>query len=64
MVCLRVDDLDDYLGEVSGRGGDVVAGPVDQGRLRAAYLRDPEGNLIEIQQWLATRDGAPVPPAT
>jgi lactoylglutathione lyase len=64
MVALRVDDLDDYLVAVTARGAVVAAGPVDfDGRVRSAYLRDPEGNLVEIQQWLATRSGEPVPPA-
>ena len=64
LVCLRVDDLADYLAQVTARGGQLVTGPLDQGdRLRAAYLRDPEGNLIELQQWLATRSGRPVPSA-
>lgn len=63
LVCLRVDDLTAYLADVTARGGAVVAGPMDQGdRVRVAYLRDPEGNLIELQQWLATRTGAAVPP--
>jgi lactoylglutathione lyase len=55
LVALRVDDLDAYLAEITTRGATVLSGPVDLGRLRAAYLRDPEGNLIELQQWLATR---------
>lgn len=64
MVCLRVDDLAGYLADVAGRGGAVVAGPFEQdGRVRTAYLRDPAGNLTEIQQWLATRSGGPVPSA-
>lgn len=64
MVSLRVDDLDAYLGEVRGRGTEIAAGPVEfGGRIRCAYLRDPEGNLIEIQQWLVTRAGERVPPA-
>jgi len=25
------------------------------GRIRVAYLRDPEGNLLELQQWLTTQ---------
>jgi lactoylglutathione lyase len=25
-------------------------------RIRVAYLRDPDGNLVELQQWLAPRD--------
>lgn len=65
MVALRVDDIDAYLAEVTERGGVVVAGPIDfGGRTRNAYLRDPEGNLLEIQQWLTTRSGEPVPPAS
>lgn len=64
MVSLRVDELTGYLAGVTARGGAVLAGPVDfDGRLLGAYLRDPEGNLIEIQQWLTTRSGGPVPSA-
>lgn len=64
LVVPRVDDLADYLAGVTDRGGRVVAGPLAQGdRIRAAYLRDPEDNLVEIQQWLATTTGEPVPPA-
>ncbi|HJP76756.1 MAG TPA: VOC family protein [Pseudonocardiaceae bacterium] len=65
LVSLRVDDLDAYLAEVAGRGAQVVAGPVTFGdRTRNAYLRDPEGNLIELQQWLTVRDGGAVPSAS
>lgn len=64
MVSLRVDDLDAYLTEVTARGAEVVAGPVEfGGRVRSAYLRDPEDNLIEIQQWLQVHGGGPVPSA-
>ena len=64
LVSLRVDDLDSYLTGLTARGGEVLAGPVEfGGRVRNAYLRDPEGNLIEIQQWLTVRDGGPVPSA-
>lgn len=65
LVSLRVDDLGEYLAELAARGAEIAAGPVEfGGRIRCAYLRDPEGNLIEIQQWLATRSGEPVPPAS
>jgi predicted enzyme related to lactoylglutathione lyase len=65
LVSLRVDDLGAYLAEVTARGARVVAGPVTFGdRTRNAYLRDPEGNLIELQQWLKVRDGGAVPPRT
>ncbi len=65
LVSLRVDDLDAYLAEVTARGAQVIAGPSTFGdRTRNAYLRDPEGNLIELQQWLKVRDGGPIPPAS
>jgi predicted enzyme related to lactoylglutathione lyase len=65
LVSLRVDDLDAYLAEVTARGAQVIAGPTTFGdRTRNAYLRDPEGNLIELQQWLTVRDGGPIPPAS
>jgi predicted enzyme related to lactoylglutathione lyase len=64
LVSLRVEDLDAYLAEVTARGAEAVAGPVNFGeRVRSAYLRDPEGNLIELQQWLQVRDGGAVPSA-
>ncbi len=65
MVSLRVDDLTTYLTELRQRGAEILGDPVEHdGRIRCAYLRDPEGNLLEIQQWLATRSGDPVPPAS
>ncbi|MFF0488541.1 VOC family protein [Nocardia sp. NPDC004068] len=64
MVSLRVDDLTAYLAEIAGRGAEILAGPIEyDGRIRCAYLRDPDRNLIEIQQWLATRTGEAVPSA-
>jgi lactoylglutathione lyase len=33
-------------------------------RIKVSYVRDPEGHLIELQQWLVTRSGATVPPAS
>jgi lactoylglutathione lyase len=64
LVSLRVDDLDAYLAEVTARGAKLIAGPTTFGdRTRNAYLRDPEGNLIELQQWLKVRDGGPIPSA-
>jgi lactoylglutathione lyase len=64
LVALRVDDIDGYLAEVAGRGASCTSPVVLGDRLRVSYLRDPEGNLLELQQWLVTRSGAPVPPAS
>lgn len=56
LVALRVDDVDAFAAELADRGAGPITEPaVLSGRLRVAYLRDPEGNLIELQQWLTTR---------
>jgi lactoylglutathione lyase len=60
LIALRVDDLDAY---VAGLAAEVTEPVILDGRIKAAYLRDPAGNLIELQQWLGTRAGTPVPPA-
>jgi len=54
LVVLKVDDVDAVVRDVRARGAAVVKEPSDAwGRLRVAYLRDPDGNLIELQQWTA-----------
>jgi predicted enzyme related to lactoylglutathione lyase len=55
LVVLHVADVDAYAAEIAGRGAALLGEPsVMWERLRVAYLRDPEGNLIELQQWLGT----------
>ncbi|MFF0742401.1 VOC family protein [Streptomyces sp. NPDC004111] len=52
-VVLRVDDLDGYCAEITGRGAELVHGPAPMTeRMRVAHLKDPEGNLVELQEWL------------
>jgi predicted enzyme related to lactoylglutathione lyase len=59
LVVLRVEDLDAAHAELTSRGAEFVRGPGSMGeRIRVAYLEDPEGNLIELQEWLALRDHA------
>lgn len=56
LVVLRVDDMDEAVRGIRERGGEIADGPRTQWeRLRVAYLRDPEGNVVELQQWLAPR---------
>ncbi|MHC5907118.1 VOC family protein [Streptomyces sp. S6] len=56
LVALRVDDLDAYCAEITGRGAVLVHGPAPLGeRMRVAHLKDPEGNLVELQEWLLLR---------
>ncbi|TDQ05390.1 VOC family protein [Labedaea rhizosphaerae] len=65
LLVLRVDDLDATIAELTERGAGHITAPVElDGRIRCAYLRDPERNLIELQQWLVARNGGPVPPAS
>lgn len=48
-VALAVDDLDAAVSELRGRGIDVTD-PHPVGSGRQAFLHDPSGNRIELQQ--------------
>ena len=53
LVVLRVDHLDSYCEEITSRGAVLVHGPAPMtDRMRVAHLKDPEGNLVELQEWL------------
>jgi catechol 2,3-dioxygenase-like lactoylglutathione lyase family enzyme len=52
-VCLiAADALEEVRRELAAQGVAVEEGPVERagarGRLRSVYLRDPDGNLVEI----------------
>ncbi|MGW3203520.1 VOC family protein [Streptomyces sp. NPDC001135] len=56
LVVLRVDDLDAYCARITSRGATLLHGPAPMtDRMRVAHLKDPEGNLVELQQWLLLR---------
>ena len=56
LVVLRVDDLDAYCARITARGATVIHGPAPMtDRMRVAHLKDPEGNLVELQEWLLLR---------
>ncbi|MFF4543092.1 VOC family protein [Streptomyces sp. NPDC001406] len=56
MVVLRVDDLDAYCADITSRGAVLIHGPAPMtDRMRVAHLKDPEGNLVELQEWLLLR---------
>ncbi|MFB6640847.1 VOC family protein [Streptomyces chartreusis] len=56
MVVLRVDDLDTYCAQITARGATLMHGPAPMtDRMRVVHLKDPEGNLVELQEWLLLR---------
>ncbi|MET8722430.1 MULTISPECIES: VOC family protein [Streptomyces] len=56
LVVLRVDDLDTYCAGLVARGATLLHGPAPMtDRMRVAHLRDPEDNLVELQEWLLLR---------
>ena len=56
LVVLRVDALDTYCEQIASRGATVLHGPSPMtDRMRVAHLKDPEGNLVELQEWLLLR---------
>jgi lactoylglutathione lyase len=56
LVALRMDDLDAYCEQITSRGAAIVHGPTPMtDRMRVAHIEDPEGNLVELQEWLLLR---------
>ncbi|HYP87501.1 MAG TPA: VOC family protein [Polyangiaceae bacterium] len=54
VIAIQVADLDETVRELRARGARLVAEPsIAWGRMKLAHLRDPERNLLELQQWLA-----------
>lgn len=51
-VVFEVDDVDAAIEELRGRGAPVSAEPADRADwgIRVAYIRDPDGSLIELNQ--------------
>jgi predicted enzyme related to lactoylglutathione lyase len=59
LIALKVDDLSATVAALQARGAALIAEPsIQWGRLKIAHLRDPEQNLLELQQWLAAPSGA------
>ncbi|MFF1683959.1 MULTISPECIES: VOC family protein [unclassified Streptomyces] len=53
LVVLRVDDLDAYCEQIVARGAEILHGPAPMtDRMRVAHLKDPEDNIVELQEWL------------
>ena len=50
VLCIAVEDVDDEVRRLRGLGIELVAPPLDHEPwgMRTAYVRDPEGNLVEF----------------
>ncbi|WP_026412956.1 VOC family protein [Actinomadura oligospora] len=55
MLVFKVDDVDAATKTLEGFGATIAAAPTDRPdwgpNLRTAHLRDPEGNLLELQSY-------------
>jgi predicted enzyme related to lactoylglutathione lyase len=52
LVALRVDNLDAYCEQITSRGASLLHSPAPMtDRMRVAHLKDPESNLVELQEW-------------
>ena len=49
-LALRVDDLEGVLGELASAGVEAARVPYTPGAGQQAFLRDPSGNRIELNQ--------------
>ena len=54
-LCFVVDALDEVLDELHELGIPIEEGPVDRtgalGPIRSVYVRDPDGNLVELAEY-------------
>jgi lactoylglutathione lyase len=54
-LCFAVDDVDAKYQQLKKRGVEIITAPTDKPDwgIRVAHFRDPDGNLIEINQPLS-----------
>lgn len=51
--CLQVEGLDAYVALLESRGVTVAGRKTGDDRSRQAWVKDPDGNLIELQEYTA-----------
>lgn len=52
MMALEVDDMDAALAYLKGKGVAPTWGPMKRPSYARAEIRDPDGNSIELRQWM------------
>lgn len=55
MMALEVDDMPRALGYLKSKGIEPTWGPITRPAYARAEIRDPDGNHIELRQWLAEK---------
>lgn len=51
MMALEVEDMDQAIEYLAGKGVAITWGPVDLGRSKRAEIHDTDGFPIELRQW-------------
>lgn len=51
MIALEVDDMDEVVEYLQGKGVTITTGPVTLGPSKRAEIKDPDGLSIELRQW-------------
>lgn len=51
-LALEVDDMDGALAHLKSRGVEPAWGPIKRPDYARAEVRDPDGNPIELRQWI------------
>ena len=51
--CLQIEGLDAYVAQLESRGVTVTGRKTGNDRSRQAWIKDPDGNLIELQEYTA-----------
>ncbi len=51
MMALEVEDMDQAIAYLAGKGVAVTWGPVALGKSKRAEIKDPDGFPIELRQW-------------
>ena len=51
MMALEVEDMDQAIVYLAGKGAAITWGPVDLGKSKRAEIQDTDGIPIELRQW-------------
>jgi glyoxylase I family protein len=52
MMALEVEDMQQALEYLKGKGIEPVWGPISRPAYARAEIRDPDGNHIELRHWV------------